>query len=217
MRRGVPARIFVPTICITGQDQSHSQLWRRPGGWRRPIRRRAGRRAKPGLPASGAMAVHAVRPEPHVARPGHDRSRAVGEQAPQLRHPAGSSRRRRPDRRHRRLVRGQDQGGGHRAEGAPTLTGGLRQRGRPVDAPTGSIAADSLAPRPSGRADVPHSPRATSSGAVLVSERGDPSGAARALWATLRLRCRARRGCSAGGGGAAVLTPRGLANASVSC
>ena len=69
-------------------------------------------------------------------------------------------------------------------EGAPTLTEALRA-GRSVDAPEGSIAADSLAPRRIGELTFPIA-QAYVNRVVLVSDAaiGD---AQRALWSTLRL------------------------------
>ena len=69
-------------------------------------------------------------------------------------------------------------------EGAPTLTAAL-EAGRPVDAETGSVAADSLAPRRVGEIMFPIA-RAFVDRVVLV---GDAAilGAQRALWSALRL------------------------------
>ena len=74
---------------------------------------------------------------------------------PGLRHGAGRRRRRWPDRRRRGLVRRT----GTRVVGvepaaAPTLTEALKA-GRPVDAPAGGVAADSLAPRRVGELMFP--------------------------------------------------------------
>jgi threonine dehydratase len=69
-------------------------------------------------------------------------------------------------------------------EGAPTLTEALRA-GRPVDAPAGSIAADSLAPRQVGQLVFPIAV-ASVERVVLVSDDAIRA-AQRALWSTLRL------------------------------
>ncbi|MGI9146061.1 MAG: threonine/serine dehydratase [Chloroflexota bacterium] len=69
-------------------------------------------------------------------------------------------------------------------DGAPTLTAALRA-GRPVDAPAGSIAADSLAPRQAGQHMFPIA-QSWVRRVVLVTDAAirDPQ---RALWSTLRL------------------------------
>ena len=69
-------------------------------------------------------------------------------------------------------------------EGAPTLTEALRA-GRPVDAPTGSIAADSLAPRRVGELMFPIA-RAHVERVVLVSD-GAIRAAQSTLWEGLRV------------------------------
>jgi threonine dehydratase len=69
-------------------------------------------------------------------------------------------------------------------EGAPTLTRAL-QAGRPVDAPTGSIAADSLAPRRVGERMFPIA-QAFVDRVVLVSDDAIRK-AQDALWATIRV------------------------------
>ena len=69
-------------------------------------------------------------------------------------------------------------------DGAPTLTEALRA-GRPVDAATGSIAADSLAPRQVGALMFPIA-RAHVDRVVLVSDSAIRR-AQEALWATTRL------------------------------
>jgi threonine dehydratase len=69
-------------------------------------------------------------------------------------------------------------------EGAPTLTEALRA-GRPVDAATGSIAADSLAPRRVGELMFPIA-RAFVERVVLVSDSAIRA-AQEALWQALRL------------------------------
>ena len=68
-------------------------------------------------------------------------------------------------------------------EGAPTLAHALAA-GEPVDAPTGSVAADSLAPRRIGATAFPIAQRYVS-GVVLVSD-ADILAAQRTLWDTLR-------------------------------
>lgn len=68
--------------------------------------------------------------------------------------------------------------------GAPTLTDALKA-GRPVDAETGSIAADSLAPRRVGELMFPIAQTCVDR-VVLVSD-ADIRHAQDALWATLRL------------------------------
>ncbi len=68
--------------------------------------------------------------------------------------------------------------------GAPTLTMAL-QAGRPVDAPAGSIAADSLAPRQVGALMFPIAKRYIDR-TVLVSD-DDIRRAQRALWDVLRI------------------------------
>jgi len=69
-------------------------------------------------------------------------------------------------------------------EGAPTLTAALRA-GRPVDAPSGSIAADSLAPRQVGALMFPIAQRYVER-VALVSD-ADIRLAQAALWEVLRL------------------------------
>jgi threonine dehydratase len=69
-------------------------------------------------------------------------------------------------------------------EGAPTLTEALRA-GHPVDAPAGSIAADSLAPRQVGRLMFSIA-QASVQRVVLVSDEAIRA-AQRALWSALRL------------------------------
>jgi threonine dehydratase len=69
-------------------------------------------------------------------------------------------------------------------EGAPTLTEALRA-GRPIDAPAGSIAADSLAPRRVGELMFPIA-QAYVDRVVLVSDTAIRD-AQNALWSTLRL------------------------------
>ena len=69
-------------------------------------------------------------------------------------------------------------------EGAPTLTDALRA-GRPVDAPAGSIAADSLAPRRVGERMFPIAQEHVET-VVLVSD-DDIRDAQRALWERLRI------------------------------
>ena len=68
--------------------------------------------------------------------------------------------------------------------GAPTLTA-ARQAGRPVDAETGSIAADSLAPRRVGELMFPIA-QAHVHDVVLVSDAAIRS-AQDALWASMRI------------------------------
>ena len=79
-------------------------------------------------------------------------------------------------------------------ESAPTLTDALKA-GRPVDAPAGGIAADSLAPRRVGELMFPIA-RAHVDRVVLVSDEAIAA-AQRALWESLRI--------AAEPGGAAVL------------
>jgi len=69
-------------------------------------------------------------------------------------------------------------------EGAPTLTRAL-EAGRPVDAPTGSIAADSLAPARVGELVLPVAQRYVDR-VVLVSD-DDIRQAQKALWRVLRV------------------------------
>ncbi len=69
-------------------------------------------------------------------------------------------------------------------EGAPTLYNAL-EAGHPVDAPTGSIAADSLAPRQVGALMFPLAQQYVS-GVTLVSD-DDIRAAQEALWKTLRV------------------------------
>ena len=69
-------------------------------------------------------------------------------------------------------------------EGAPTLAHALAA-GRPVDAPAGGIAADSLAPRQVGGLMFPIAQRHVSR-SVLVSDESIAA-AQRALWKTLRI------------------------------
>jgi threonine dehydratase len=69
-------------------------------------------------------------------------------------------------------------------EGAPTLAHALAA-GEPVDAPTGSVAADSLAPKRIGATVFPIAQRYVS-GVVLVSD-ADILAAQRTLWEALRV------------------------------
>ena len=69
-------------------------------------------------------------------------------------------------------------------EGAPTLERALAA-GEPVDAPTGSVAADSLAPKRIGATVFPIAQRYVS-GVVLVSD-ADILAAQRTLWNALRI------------------------------
>ena len=69
-------------------------------------------------------------------------------------------------------------------EGAPTLAHALAA-GEPVDAPAGSVAADSLAPKRIGAMVFPIAQRYVS-GVVLVSD-DEILAAQRALWNTLRV------------------------------
>ena len=69
-------------------------------------------------------------------------------------------------------------------EGAPTLYDALAA-GRPVDAPTGSVAADSLAPRQVGALMFPIAQRYIP-GVTLVSD-DEIRAAQAALWKTLRI------------------------------
>lgn len=69
-------------------------------------------------------------------------------------------------------------------EGAPTLTRAL-EAGQPVDAETGSVAADSLAPRRVGEIMFPIA-RAFVNRVVLVGDEAI-RGAQRSLWSALRL------------------------------
>lgn len=69
-------------------------------------------------------------------------------------------------------------------EGAPTLAAAM-EAGRPVDAPTGSIAADSLAPRQVGELMFPIA-QAHVSRVVLVTDEAIRQ-AQQALWKTTRL------------------------------
>jgi threonine dehydratase len=69
-------------------------------------------------------------------------------------------------------------------EGAPTLAEALKA-GRPVDAPAGSIAADSLAPRQVGQLMFPIAQRYIER--VVLVDDDAIRGAQRALWEVLRL------------------------------
>jgi threonine dehydratase len=69
-------------------------------------------------------------------------------------------------------------------EGAPTLTRAL-EAGRPVDAPTGSVAVDSLAPARVGELVFPIARQHVES-VVLVSD-DEIRDAQRALWGVLRI------------------------------
>ncbi|MDP9104621.1 MAG: pyridoxal-phosphate dependent enzyme, partial [Candidatus Eremiobacteraeota bacterium] len=69
-------------------------------------------------------------------------------------------------------------------EGAPTLAHAFAA-GEPVDAPTGSVAADSLAPKRIGATVFPVAQRYVS-GVVLVSD-ADILAAQRTLWNALRV------------------------------
>jgi threonine dehydratase len=73
---------------------------------------------------------------------------------------------------------------GAEPEGAPTMTEALAA-GRPVDAPTGSVAVDSLAPRQVGELTY-EIISARAHGVVLVSDEAIGE-ARRLLWERLRL------------------------------
>jgi threonine dehydratase len=70
-------------------------------------------------------------------------------------------------------------------EGAPTLHAAFAA-GRPVDAPAGSIAADSLAPRQVGQLMFPLAKAHVAPDVVLVADEHIVA-AQRALWSTLRI------------------------------
>jgi threonine dehydratase len=70
-------------------------------------------------------------------------------------------------------------------EGAPTLRDAFAA-GEPVDAPAGSIAADSLAPKQIGKLVFPLARKYVSPEVVLVTD-ADIRAAQRALWSTLRI------------------------------
>jgi threonine dehydratase len=70
-------------------------------------------------------------------------------------------------------------------QGAPTLRDAFAA-GEPVDAPAGSIAADSLAPKRIGRLVFPIARKHVSPEVVLVTD-ADIRAAQRALWSTLRI------------------------------
>ena len=181
MRRGVPARIFVPTVSspakisrirdygaelVVGGDRyadalAASEVW---------------------ATQSGAMPVHAF-DQLETLLGQATIGLELSQQSPS-RHPAGRGRRRRPDRRHRGLVAGRIKVVGVEPEGAPTLDAALRA-GQPVDAPAGSIAADSLAPRRVGELMFPIA-RAFVASVALVSDAAIRE-AQQALWSVLRL------------------------------
>ena len=71
------------------------------------------------------------------------------------------------------------------SDGAPTLRDALAA-GRPVDAPAGGIAADSLAPRQIGARVFPIVQRFAAPEVIIVSD-DDIRAAQRALWAALRV------------------------------
>jgi threonine dehydratase len=71
------------------------------------------------------------------------------------------------------------------SDGAPTLLAALVAR-RPVDAPAGGIAVDSLAPRRVGELMFPIAQRYVGSEVVLVSD-DDIRRAQTALWSALRI------------------------------
>ena len=153
MRLGVPAKIFVPTV------SSPAKIARIRGYGADLVV--VGDRYADALAASRAWAARVgraagarLRPGGDPARPGHARRWSSSEQAPEL---------------DTVLVAvggggliggiaawygGRAAGDRRRAGAAPTLTRAL-EAGRPVDAPAGGIAADSLAPRRRRRADVP--------------------------------------------------------------
>jgi threonine dehydratase len=70
-------------------------------------------------------------------------------------------------------------------DGAPTLRDAFAA-GEPVDAPTGSVAADSLAPKRIGKLVFPVLRKYASPEVVLVTD-ADIRAAQRALWSTLRI------------------------------
>jgi threonine dehydratase len=71
------------------------------------------------------------------------------------------------------------------SDGAPTLRDAFAA-GRPVDAPAGGIAADSLAPRQIGRLAFPILQKFAAPDVVLVGD-DDIRAAQRALWSSLRI------------------------------
>jgi threonine dehydratase len=182
MRRGVPARIFVPTVSSAAKiDRIRGYGAQLVVGGDRYADALAA--SEEWVSESGALAVHAY-DQLETLLGQATLGLELSNQAPEL----------------DTLLVGVGGGGliggiaawyagrikviGVEPEGAPTLTAALAA-GRPVDAPAGSIAADSLAPRRVGELMFPialaHVDRV-----VLVNDIaiGD---AQRALWSTLRI------------------------------
>ena len=183
-RLGVPARIFVPTVSAPAKMERIRQLGAELVVTGEQVRRRAGRRA--GLGADLGRDERArLRPAGDPARPGHARRWSWPSRRIELRHRAGPGRRRRPDRRHRRLVRRDaTRVIGVEPDGAPTLTR-ARAEGRPADAPAEGVAADALAPRRVGELVFPIT-QAYVEDVVLVDDASILA-AQRALWQAARI------------------------------
>jgi threonine dehydratase len=182
MRLGIPARVFVPTVSSAAKVQRIREY-----GAELTV---GGERYAEALAASeawaresGASPVHAF-DQPETLRGQGTLARELEAQAPGL------------DTVLVAVGGGGLIGGvaawygksvrivGVEPEGAPTLTEALRA-GRPVDAATGSIAADSLAPRRVGELMFPLA-QAFVDRVVLVTD-ADIRRAQEALWTTLRV------------------------------
>jgi threonine dehydratase len=182
MRLGIPARVFVPTVSSAAKVQRIREY-----GAELTV---GGERYAEALAASeawarepGASPVHAF-DQPETLRGQGTLARELEAQAPGL------------DTVLVAVGGGGLIGGvaawygksvrivGVEPEGAPTLTEALRA-GRPVDAATGSIAADSLAPRRVGELMFPLA-QAFVDRVVLVTD-ADIRRAQEALWNTLRV------------------------------
>ncbi|HEV7665524.1 MAG TPA: threonine/serine dehydratase [Chloroflexota bacterium] len=184
MRRGVPARIFVPTVASPAKiDRIRDYGAELVVGGDRYADALAA--SEQWVAQSGALAVHAFDQRETLlgqATIGLE----LSEQAPEL----------------DTVLMGVGGGGliggvaswyregspvkvvGVEPDGAPTLTAALRA-GQPVDAPAGSVAADSLAPRQVGQLTFLIA-AASVRQVVLVTDEAIRD-AQRALWSTLRL------------------------------
>ena len=153
MRLGAAGADLRADRLVPGQDRPDPLVRRGPDGDRRTLRGSAGREHRVGVDLRRAAGAR-VRSDRNHRRPGHARPRAL-EAGAAPRHGSRRRRRRRPDRRHRRLVRLRPPASSPSSPKARRRCSRRSKAGRPVDAPTGSVAADSLAPRQVGAADVP--------------------------------------------------------------
>ena len=141
-------KIFVPEISNPAKVARIRSYGGRPGAGRPDVRRGARRQPRVGPRPRRRRGARLRRP-----RDGHGRrlarARAAGAGTRRT-HGDRRHRRRRSARRHRgRLRRRRPRASGPSPTARPTLTRALAA-GHPVDAPTGSVAVDSLAPRQVG-------------------------------------------------------------------